>query len=813
MKLSVDSFKEDYMAAIKATTARQIEDTSSLERYNALGQMIKDYIGSLWANTNATYRADKSKQVYYFSMEFLTGKFLANNLNYLGIYDTAKDGLDALGINLDDLIEVEMDQGLGNGGLGRLAACFLDAMSSISIPGHGCGIRYKNGLFEQKIIDGYQVEFPDRWLVNNNVWEYKRPNKAVEVRFNGHVETYMEEDRLCFNHVDYDAVRAVPYDTPILGYENNTVNTLRLWSAEEIEDIFDFENFSRGNYLSAFEKKHSVEIITQILYPNDAYDEGKLLRLKQEYFFVSAGIQSIITSYKKLDLPMTSFSDHISIHINDTHPALAVPELMRILIDEEHIDWDTAWRITTTCISYTNHTIMAEALEKWPLYMMKELLPRVTMVIEEINHRFVDSLKSVYQYTDENKIKQMAIINDGIVKMAHLAIVGSHSVNGVAQLHTEILKTKELKDFNNIYPTKFNNKTNGIMHRHWLLNANPKLTDLIEEIIGDGFKKNPVVLRDLLKYREDKAFLDKLYDIKHHNKTQLSKYIKEKLDIDVDPYSIFDMQAKRIHEYKRQHLNILHVMHLYNQLKENPNLDMPPRTFVFAGKSAPSYYVAKQIIKLINTVGTVINNDKTIKNKLKVVFLPNYGVSLAGKMIPAADVSEQISTASKEASGTGNMKFMMNGAVTLATLDGANIEIMKEVGENNIVIFGLRDEEVYDYYKNGNYNAFDVYNNDPNLKKVVDQLVNSFLPVPKDEFIPIVDRLLRFNDEFFILKDFEAYCDAQERISLYYRNKPHWMKMSLSNIACSGSFSADYTIEKYASGIWNVNRKPLDFKL
>lgn len=813
MKLTVESFKEDYMAAIQATTARQIEDTTPLERYNALGQMLKDYIGSLWANTNATYRNEQCKQVYYFSMEFLTGKFLANNLNYLGIYDVTKESLASMGISLDDLIEVEMDQGLGNGGLGRLAACFLDAMSSISIPGHGCGIRYKNGLFEQKIIDGYQVEFPDRWLVNNNVWEYKRPNKAVEVRFNGHVETTMDGDRLCFKHVGYDAVRAVPYDTPILGYENNTVNTLRLWSAEEIEDIFDFENFSRGNYLSAFEKKHSVEIITQILYPNDAYDEGKLLRLKQEYFFVSAGIQSIIATFKKMDLPMTEFSNYVALHVNDTHPALAVPELMRLLLDEEQMEWDNAWKITTSCISYTNHTIMAEALEKWPLYMMRELLPRITMIIEEINHRFLFELKNVHHYEDEHKIGEMAIIHDGIVHMAHLAIVGSHSVNGVAKLHTEILKNKELKDFNNIYPTKFNNKTNGIMHRHWLLNANPALTDLIEDTIGDGFKKNPIVLRDLLKYRDDKAFLDNLYDIKHQNKEKLARFIKDKLDIKVDPYGIFDMQAKRIHEYKRQHLNILHIMHLYNQLKENPNLDIPPRVFIFAGKSAPSYYVAKQIIKLITTIGDVINNDKTIKDKLKVVFLPNYGVSLAGRMIPAADVSEQISTASKEASGTGNMKFMMNGAVTIATLDGANIEIMKEVGENNIVIFGLRDADVYDYYKNGNYNAYNVYNSSPALKQVVDQLVNGFLPVPKDEFIPIADRLLRFNDEFFVLQDFEAYCDAQTRLALYYRNKPHWMKMSLTNIACSGTFSADYTIDKYASGIWNVNRNAMDFKL
>lgn len=813
MKLTVSEFKKDYIDAIKGTSARQIEDTTPLERYNALGELLKDYIGHLWANTNKAYRTDQTKQVYYFSMEFLTGKFLTTNLTNLGILSVVRKGLTELGINLEELVEVEVDQGLGNGGLGRLAACFLDAMSSISIPGHGCGIRYKNGLFEQKIIDGYQVEFPDRWLINNNVWEYKRTNKAVIVKFNGRVESYMEDDILKFNHVDYDAVRAVPYDTPIVGFENNTVNTLRLWSAEEIDDIFDFENFSKGNYLTAFEKKHSVEIITQILYPNDAYEEGKLLRLKQEYFFVSAGIQSIFTTFKKSGQPIKQFANHVAIHINDTHPALAVPELMRILLDEEGLDWDTAWRITTATISYTNHTIMSEALEKWPHYMMHELLPRITMIIDEINRRFQEALRKVYFYTDEARINHMAIIKDGMVHMAHLAIIGSHSINGVAKLHTEILKTKELKDFYNIYPNKFNNKTNGIMHRHWLLNSNEPLTNYIEELIGEGFKKNPLSIRDLLKYREDKQVQNALFDIKHQNKEKLAKFIYEKQGIKIDPYSIFDMQAKRIHEYKRQHLNILHVLHLYNKLKENPNLDIPPRTFIFAGKSAPSYYIAKQIIKLINTVADMINNDTSIKNKLKVVFLPNYGVSLASKMIPAADVSEQISTASKEASGTGNMKFMMNGAVTLATLDGANIEIMNEVGENNIVIFGLRDEEVFKYYQNGDYNAYELYQSNPNIKRVVDQLVNGFLPTSREEFIPIVDRLLRFNDEFFVLKDFEAYSDAQERIGLYYRDKQHWMKMSLTNIACSGVFSADYTIEKYATGIWNIGRKPLDFEL
>ncbi|MGX8796138.1 glycogen/starch/alpha-glucan phosphorylase [Fusibacter sp. JL298sf-3] len=797
MKVTVTQFKEDFLNAIATTTARQPGDTTPLERYNALGLVVREYIAKLWASTNKRYRDEQKKQVYYFSMEFLTGKFLSSNLHSLSLYKVADQALRELDMSLDDIGDVELDQGLGNGGLGRLAACFLEAFSALEIPGHGNGIRYKNGLFEQKIINGYQVEYPDRWLVNNNVWEFKRTNKAVEVHFNGRVESYMDGDRLKFKHVDYDAVRAVPYDTPIMGYENDTVNTLRLWSAEEIEDVLDFETFSKGNYASAFEKKHSVEIITQILYPNDSYEEGKLLRLKQEYFFVSAGIQSIFGTYKKTGMPMKDFGKKIAIHVNDTHPALCVPELMRLLLDEEEMSWDDAWAVTQSCISYTNHTIMAEALEKWPLFMLRELLPRVTMIIEEIHRRFMLDVP-------EHLAHDMAIIDGDMVKMAHLAIVASHSVNGVAALHTEILKTKELKPFHEFYPGKFNNKTNGIMHRHWLLNANPKLTQLITQTIGDGFKKEPVALKNLLKYKNDNAFLDDLFEIKHQNKEALAKYIWETEHIKVDPYAIFDVQAKRIHEYKRQHLNILHVMHLYNCLKANPNLDVPPRVFIFAGKSAPSYYVAKQMIKLITTVGDMINHDKSIKNKLKVVFLPNYGVSLASRIIPAADVSEQISTASKEASGTGNMKFMMNGAVTLATLDGANIEIMDAVGENNIVIFGLKDEEVYRYYHEGGYSAYDTYNGNPHLKTVVDQLINGFFPVSREEFLPIVDRLLRFNDEFFILKDFESYCEAQERMALYYRDKVHWSRMSLHNIAASGKFSADYTIEQYAKEIWHI---------
>jgi len=809
MKLSVSEFKDDYIAAIHASTAKNLEDTTALERYAALGQTLKDYIGFLWAKTNETYRKEAVKQVYYFSMEFLTGKFLANNLHALGIYDVVEKGLTEMDISLETLIDVEVDQGLGNGGLGRLAACFMDAISSTSYPGHGNGIRYKNGLFEQRIIDGYQVEFPDRWLVNNNVWEYKRSNKDVEVRFNGHVEQYEENGKLNFKLKNYDAVRAVPYDTPIVGFENRTVNTLRLWSAEEVNDVLDFENFSKGNYLSAFEKKHSVEIITQILYPNDTYDEGKLLRLKQEYFFVSAGIQSIVASFKKIEKPITMLSNYVAIHINDTHPSLAVPELMRILIDEEDLDWDTAWHITVNTMAYTNHTILSEALEKWPHYLMQDLLPRITMIIEEINRRFIESLQHMYNIHDDLKIHDMAIIADGSIRMAHLAIVGSHSINGVAKIHTDILKSRELKNFYDIYPHRFNNKTNGIMHRHWLLNANPSLSDFIKDTIGDDFVTNPNALVGLAKYKDNHSFLDKLHDIKIDNKKNLAKHILDTQGIKIDPYAIFDVQAKRIHEYKRQQMNVLHIIHLYHLLKENPNIDILPRVFIFAGKSAPSYYIAKQIIKLITTVADLINNDKSIKGKLKVIFLPNYGVSLASKIIPAADISEQISTASKEASGTGNMKFMMNGAITLATLDGANVELLKAVGESNIVLFGLRVEDVYEFYQNKKYSAYTLYSENQNLKRAVDSLYNGFLPTSKDEFLPIVDRLLRFNDEFFVLKDFDDYCEAQERIGLFYREKYHWNRMSLMNIAHSGQFSADYTIDKYAKQIWHINHKTI----
>lgn len=809
--LTKDKFKKHYLRKLKSLSSKTAQESSTWDKYHALGILTKEYLGEYWAKTNEIYHNGKKKQVYYFSMEFLTGRFLINNLKNLGIYDVCKEALMDLDIELDEIAKIEKDQGLGNGGLGRLAACFLDSMSSLAIPGHGCGIRYNYGLFEQKIINGYQVEYPDRWLSNRNVWEVKKPDKAVFVKLGGRVKTDYVNDRLTFEHVDYELVKAVPYDTPIVGYKNNTINTLRLWSAESVQDDFDYSKFSRGEYIRAFERKHSAESISQVLYPNDSYDEGKMLRLKQEYFFVSAGIQSILRSYLKSGQAIEDFGDNIAVHINDTHPALLVPELMRLFVDEHDLTWETAWAITQKTLAYTNHTIMQEALEKWPVDMIRGLLPRIYMIIEEINHRFLFELRNAHKYSDEQKISEMSIIDNGVVRMAHLAIVGSHSTNGVAKLHTEILKKQELKDFYNIYPYKFNNKTNGITHRRWLMYSNPKLTSLIENTIGPEFIKNPLQLRSLLAYRHDSSFQEQIEKVKFDNKLRLAKYIKDHNNIVIDPHSIFDVQAKRLHEYKRQILNILHVMHLYNELKENPNLDVAPRTFIFAAKAAPSYHTAKQTIKLINTVANKINNDPLIRNKLKVVFLENYGVSLAEILIPATEVSEQISTASKEASGTGNMKFMMNGAVTIATLDGANVEIEKEVGKDNIVIFGLKEEEVYKLYEDRSYNSTRVYEKNIRIKRVIDQLINGYFDVSEDEFRIIHDGLMKYNDEYFVLEDFDSYVSAHQRILKYYSDAKRWNEMAITNIACSGVFSSDNTINEYASSIWDVQRVPVDY--
>jgi starch phosphorylase len=744
-----ESIKKDFKKKLTSMFAEDIADSTPLHRYQALGELVKEYASSNWLKTRKQYTEKKEKQVYYFSMEFLIGRLLMSNLINLGIKDECEKALKELGIDLKELEEIEVDAGLGNGGLGRLAACFLDSMASLGIPGNGCGIRYNYGLFEQKIVDGYQVEIPDNWLRDRNVWETRKEDKAVEVRFGGHVETSYENGRLSFIHKNYEPIIAVPYDMPVIGYHNNTVNTLRLWSAEPVGREFDFNSFSKGEYNKAVEYKSWVEAISQVLYPDDSREEGRILRLKQQYFFVSAGIQSIIRRFKKSGLPIQRFDEYVAIHINDTHPAVGVAELMRILVDEEELSWEEAWRITTNTMAYTNHTIMSEALEKWPIDMFRNILPRIYMIVEEINRRFVEELATRYP-GDDQRIWDMAIIGNGNIRMAHLAIVGSHSVNGVAKLHTEILKKQELSNFYHYYPNKFNNKTNGITHRRWLIQANPRLASVVSSAIGNKWIYVPTDLRRLMGFSKDPSFQKKVEQVKTANKIDFSNFVKEHYDVDIDPNSIFDVQVKRLHAYKRQLLNVFHILDLYYRLKENPDLDIVPRTFIFGAKASPSYYFAKQIIKLINTVADKINKDTSIKGKIKVVFVENYRVSLAEKIIPAADVSEQISTTTKEASGTGNMKFMMNGAVTIATLDGANIEIRDEVGDDNIVIFGMKDYEVLNYYKNGGYSAMDMYKNDMRLNRIINSLIDGTFDVSYNEFKLIYDSLLYQNDEFFI---------------------------------------------------------------
>ncbi len=805
MELTKNKFKEDYLNILRLKQVKNLDEATLLDQYVALATLIREYIAQNWIRTNENYLREEKKKMYYFSMEFLIGKLLMSNLINLGIKEVCEAGLKEMGLDLTELEGLEQDPGIGNGGLGRLAACFLDSMASLDLSGHGYGIRYQYGLFEQKIINGYQKEYPDKWLENENMWEIKRVEETIIVKFSGKVRMIEENKRLKFIHENYESVLAIPYDIPILGYENNRVNTLRLWKAKCIEDGFDYRSFSNGEYTKAFENKHYVEAISQVLYPDDSYLKGKILRLKQEYFFVSAGIQNIINTFKKRKKPIQVFHEYVAIHINDTHPTLAIPELMRILLDEENLEWDEAWNITQRTISYTNHTIMAEALEKWNIDLFQPLLPRIFMIIEEINKRFCNELEKNKETVQSDKIKEMAIISDGVIKMAYLAIVGSHSVNGVASLHTEILKKKELNNFNKIYPKKFNNKTNGINHRRWLLQCNPLLSNWITEIIGTGWIMEPVQLRKLLDFKKDPFVQEKIYEIKQYNKNKLAKMIKEKQDIKIDPTSIFDIQAKRIHEYKRQLLNVLHIIHLYNELIQNPDLDIYPRTFIFSGKAAPGYYIAKQIIKLIHVLADKINQDRSIKNKLKVVFMENYGVSLAETIIPGANISEQISTTTKEASGTGNMKFMMNGAITLATLDGANVEIAKAVGKENIVLFGLKADEFYEINNNKSYKAMDLYCQDKRIKKIMDQLINGFFNVENQEFLSIYDSLLKGNDSYFVLKDFDSYINAHKKIDRLYRNKKYWSEMAIVNIGQSGIFSSDQTIGEYAKEIWNVH--------
>ena len=808
MRIEKNKFKNDYLKKLQTTYAKNFEDASPADRYAALGSLVRDYASKNWVNTNETYLNKGCKQVYYLSIEFLMGQLLENNLVNLGIEEVAEEVLKELGTSLDEIKDMEPDAGLGNGGLGRLAACFLDSMASQAIPGHGCGIRYKYGLFEQKIVNGYQVELPENWLKEGNVWEIRRPDKSIEVKFGGEIESSESNGVLTFNHKNYESVLAVPYDTPIIGYKNNTVNTLRLWSAETNDKEADLSSFSRGDYLKAVEHKYEVEAISQALYPDDSYYEGRVLRLKQQYFFVSAGLQSIARRYKLNSNLIIDFDDHVAIHVNDTHPAVAVPELMRILLDIEGLSWDDAWRITTNTISYTNHTIMAEALEKWPIDLFKELLPRIYDIVNEINERFCKALWNRYP-SEWDRISRMSIIGDGFVRMANLAIVGSHSVNGVAKLHTEILKKQELKDFFEFYPYKFNNKTNGITHRRWLLKANPELSELISKKIGSAWISHPSDLICFDKFAGNPEIQADAMKIKYNNKVFLINKIKAKYGIEIDPDSIFDVQVKRLHAYKRQLLNVFHIMDLYNRLRENPDLDIVSRTFIFGAKAAPGYYLAKQVIKLINSIADRINNDSLIKNKLKVIFLEDYKVSLAEIVIPAADVSEQISTTTKEASGTGNMKLMMNGAITIATLDGANVEIRDEVGDENIVIFGMKEQEVLDLYRSGGYNAMEYYNNDSRLTLVVNQLINGFYSESNSEFQNIYDSLLVHNDEYFVLKDFDSYAKAQVTVDTLYRDKGKWAEMSIHNIAHSGIFSSDRTINEYASGIWGIKNTPI----
>lgn len=805
----IERFKAIYLHKVQTMHGKSITSATKHDKYTALSSVIRDYISGNWIQTNRQYTERGEKQVYYFSMEFLLGKLMDMNLINIGLRSIAEAALKDLDIELEELEAEESDAGLGNGGLGRLAACFMDSMAALQLPGHGCGIRYKYGLFEQKIVNHYQCELPDNWLKDGYIWEFRRADKAVTVRFGGNV--YMEPrpdgPGLRCVHEHYEPILAVPYDIPMIGYHNNTVNTLRLWNAEPIQSEFDISSFNRGDYMKAVEYQQSVERISKILYPEDTFHEGRVLRLKQQYFFVSAGLQSILRRYGLMKRDIRDLPSKVAVHINDTHPAVAIPELMRILMDDFGLGWDAAWSLTTRTISYTNHTIMPEALEKWPVEMIRELMPRVYMIIEEINRRFCETIMVRYP-GDEEALREMAIIADGQVHMARLAVVGSYSVNGVAAIHTDILKNHVMSRFNQQFPGRFNNKTNGIAHRRWIVKANPELTELISQTIGSGWIRQPAELTALLKHTQDAAFQEKVAAVKLRNKERLAKFIFDKQGIVLDPRSIFDVQIKRIHAYKRQILNALHIMDLYNQLKENPALEMVPRTFIFGGKAAPSYNTAKQTIKLINDLAEVINNDPRVQDKIKVVFLENYSVSLGEILFPAADVSEQISTASKEASGTGNMKFMLNGAVTIGTMDGANVEIAQAVGAENIIIFGLTSEEVLRYYREGGYVSWDMYHNNQRIRAVLDQLASGVYAPDREPMTLLHDSLLRNNDEFFVLGDFEAYAAGQQEVARRYLDLKRWRSMSITNIAHAGIFASDRTIMEYANDIWKV--RPVD---
>ena len=807
--------KKEFIKAVtenvKTMYRKTLKEASQQEIFQAVSLAVKDIIMDEWMATQQVIEHDDPKTVYYMSMEFLMGRALGNNLINLCAYKEVKEALEEIGLDISVIEDQEPDPALGNGGLGRLAACFMDSLATLGYAAYGCGIRYRYGMFKQQIIDGFQVEVPDNWLKDGYPFELRRPEYCYEIKFGGHVEQLPSEDgQLSFRQVDYQSVLAVPYDMPIVGYGNHVVDSLMIWDAQPKEE-FSLDSFDRGDYDQAVEQENLARNLVEVLYPNDNHVKGKELRLKQQYFFVSASIQAAIEKYKKTHNDIKKLHEKVVFQMNDTHPTVAVAELMRILVDEERLSWDEAWDITTHCVAYTNHTIMAEALEKWPIDIFQRLLPRVYQIVEEINRRFVLEIQNRYPGNEE-KIRKMAILYDGQVKMANMAIVAGYSVNGVARLHTEILEKQELRDFYEMFPEKFNNKTNGITQRRFLAHANPLLSDWITKHVGKEWITDLSKVSGLILLAKDPKAQEEFMEIKHQNKIRLAKYIKEHNGIDVDPNSIFDIQVKRLHEYKRQLMNILHVMYLYNQLKANPNMDFYPRTFIFGAKAAAGYRTAKKTIKLINSVADVINNDPSINGKIKVVFIEDYRVSIAEWIFAAADVSEQISTASKEASGTGNMKFMLNGAITIGTMDGANVEMYEEVGADNIFIFGMSAEEVIAHENNRDYNPVDIYNNDPEIRQVLNQLVDgTYSQNDRELFRELYNSLLnpqqgQVADRYFILADFRAYANAQKKISAYYQNKSAWAKSAILNVAHVGKFSSDRTIQEYVDDIWKLDK-------
>ena len=806
-----EAFKKSVKDNVKFLYRKTIEEATQEQIFQAVSYSVKDVIIDNWLATQKAYDEQDPKIVYYMSMEFLMGRALGNNLINLCAYGEVKEALEELGFDLNCIEDQEPDPALGNGGLGRLAACFLDSLATLNYAAYGCGIRYHYGMFKQKIQNGYQIEVPDNWLKNGYPFELRRPEYAKEVHFGGYVRVEYDPEKggSKFIHEGYQAVKAIPYDMPITGYDNDVVNTLRIWDAEPIVD-FELDSFDKGDYKKAVEQENLARNIVEVLYPNDNHYAGKELRLKQQYFFVSASLQAAIAKYKKKHGDIHKLYEKVTFQMNDTHPTVAVAELMRILMDEEGLGWDEAWEVTSKSVAYTNHTIMSEALEKWPIELFSRLLPRVYQIIEEINRRFILEIQAKYPGNYE-KIKKMAIIYDGQVKMAHLAIAAGYSVNGVARLHTEILKNQELKDFYEMMPKKFNNKTNGITQRRFLLHANPLLADWITEHIGPDWVTDLPQLKKLAVYADDEKALQEFMNIKFKNKERLAKYILEHNGVEVDPHSIFDVQVKRLHEYKRQLLNILHVIYLYNQIKMHPEMEFYPRTFIFGAKASAGYATAKKIIKLINSVADVVNNDASINGKIKVVFIENYRVSNAEWIFAAADVSEQISTASKEASGTGNMKFMLNGAPTLGTMDGANVEIVEEVGAENAFIFGLSSDEVINYENNGGYDPNVIYNTDEEIRQVLMQLINGTFSNDTELFRDLYDSLLNTKntdraDRYFILADFRSYADAQKRVEAAYRDEKGWAKKALLNTACSGKFTSDRTIQEYVDDIWHLDK-------